>query len=330
MPAVQMRSKAYVFTCNNYTAADELQIQSWAADHPETVQYLVYGKEIGPVSGTPHLQGYVQLQKRTSGRPIRKACPALKFLQPAHGSPAQARSYCLVLECCKPKVPAAPCAAAALNGGSPCLKGVSEIFESGSFNAAGAGARTDLESLRAAVKSGASIAELYDAESAMYRYRSSACQHRTLVLESKHRSFRPVRVFVFWGASGTGKTRRVKELDPEVYTVDHSTTTVWFCGYDGQKSILLDDFYGSIKYEYLLRLLDGHSMQVQIKGGQAYACWSNVFITSNKHPREWYSMGLTDALTRRIERCVEIKAPAGAAPIPDLNDEELEAEDINL
>jgi hypothetical protein len=116
-------------------------------------------------------------------------------------------------------------------------------------------------------------------------------------LKVETRPFRQVEVIVHWGDAGTGKTKKPYEEGAFIFD-DYDNG--WWDGYDGESVICLDDFYGGIKYSYLLRLLDGYQCRLKIKGGFTYAQWSKVYITSNKKPSEWYAQGMTNALGRRI------------------------------
>ena len=75
----------WVFTLNNYSAADEDTLQGLPFN------YLLYGREVAPSTGTPHLQGYIQLKKR-----FRRG--ALCKLLQAHWEPAKgdvsSQDYC--------------------------------------------------------------------------------------------------------------------------------------------------------------------------------------------------------------------------------------------
>ena len=55
-----------------------------------------------------------------------------------------------------------------------------------------------------------------------------------------------------------------------------------------QTTISIDDFYGNMRYDYLLRLLDGTRQRLPVKGGFVYNNWQNVIITSNQHPAIFY------------------------------------------
>jgi len=61
--------------------------------------------------------------------------------------------------------------------------------------------------------------------------------------------WRIMNVKVYWGPTGTGKTR--KAMDHEsVYKLDMANS-LWFNGYNRQKRLVVDDFYGWIKYGHL-------------------------------------------------------------------------------
>lgn len=61
------KSRAYIFTLNNYTSEDEVYIQTVLQ-----CQYIVYGREVAPQTGTPHLQGYVYFANPRSFESVRK------------------------------------------------------------------------------------------------------------------------------------------------------------------------------------------------------------------------------------------------------------------
>lgn len=94
-------------------------------------------------------------------------------------------------------------------------------------------------------------------------------------------------IYVFWGKSGTGKTRRAaEEAGPQAYW--KSPTSVWWCGYQSQSSVIIDEFRGKIGIEHLLRWLDRYPVQVEVKGGSRAVTFIKVWITSNLSPRQWY------------------------------------------
>ena len=121
-----------------------------------------------------------------------------------------------------------------------------------------------------------------------------------MIKKKQSKQFRNVQVEIYVGEAGSGKTRKaIEEAGDDYYILDQSER-VWFDGYDYEKTLIIDDFYGWIKYGQLLRILDGHQYRCEIKGGFKYAAWTKVIITSNAQPNEWYQKGLTPALQRRI------------------------------
>lgn len=117
-------------------------------------------------------------------------------------------------------------------------------------------------------------------------------------------NFRFVRVIWHWGDTGMGKTRRAYTLAPDLYVPLQGNNRLWFDNYDRQGTILLDELsHETVKLEYLLRLLDGYSLQVDVKGGAAWARWDRVFITSNLPPECTYPdapIQQQRALSRRV------------------------------
>jgi len=82
--------------------------------------------------------------------------------------------------------------------------------------------------------------------------------------------------------------------------------TLWWDGYQGQKILLIDDFYGTIKYGKLLNILDIYPLRLPTKGGHTYANWEKIYITSNDKPDKWYQKGLTPALERRLNTIIDL------------------------
>jgi len=125
------------------------------------------------------------------------------------------------------------------------------------------------------------------------------------------KNFRDVEVIYTWGKTGTGKTYGVYE---EYGLENVFTVGEWrhpFDNYDGQQVLLLDEFYGSLPFENLLKLLDKYPYQLDARYGKRQAEFTTVVMTSNEplshqyldeqtyHPRKW------NALMRRITKVQE-------------------------
>lgn len=127
-------------------------------------------------------------------------------------------------------------------------------------------------------------------------------------------NFQKRRVLWFYGGTGTGKTREAWNLLTNAY----ERSDIWcnsgkmdpfFLGYTGQQGVILDDFRpGTIRFEMLLRILDGYPVIVNIKGGQTEWLANTIIITAPTQPSEMYVNRETgqewdhlDQLIRRID-----------------------------
>lgn len=141
------------------------------------------------------------------------------------------------------------------------------------------------------------------------RYHKGLEKVRFEVEKAEAMKWRNITVIIYWGESGVGKTRKVFDDYgyENVYTLDNTgTKALWYDGYEGQKVLLIDDFYGWIDYGIMLRILDGYPYRGPVKGSFTWAQWDTVIITSNRPPKTWYPTGLTPAFHRRIYRCYKV------------------------
>lgn len=110
-------------------------------------------------------------------------------------------------------------------------------------------------------------------------------------------------VHVFWGATGTGKSRRAwGEAGLDAYPKDPATK--FWDGYQGQKNVVIDEFRGTIGIHNMLRWLDRYPVIVEIKGSSVVLNAETIWITSNLHPSSWYpelDLETQAALLRRLE-----------------------------
>ncbi len=242
--------------------------------------FLIWQQELGSLK-TRHLQGYAELSKKTRFTTI---CSWINgwHVEKRKGSQGQAIAYCTKTD---------TRVVGPWDLGKPRKQG----------------ARNDLELARQVLLLGKRAGALFDSEET---FATGVKYHKGLSAASAHfakqrsRAFRTVAVNVLVGEAGIGKSRYVlydSQGKPRpVFTLSKDADQLWFDGYDGETEILLDDFYGWIKYSYLLRILDGHQVRIPKKGGHDWAEWTTVWITSNKDPDEWYQTGMTEALDRRI------------------------------
>lgn len=110
------------------------------------------------------------------------------------------------------------------------------------------------------------------------------------------------QVFVYWGPTGSGKSRRAWELGGlQAYPKDPRTK--FWCGYYGHRDVIIDEFRGGIDISHMLRWLDRYPVSVETKGGATPLLAERIWITSNLPPECWYpdlDEPTLDALKRRM------------------------------
>lgn len=155
------------------------------------------------------------------------------------------------------------------------------------------GDRSDLRSACEQVKERFGLQKLIEEEPMVY-----VRNHRGLEKVAAHWArkrvpqIREVTTIVLHGDPDGGKsyTASQSDIDQEIYNVPYSEgNTTWFDNYNGERTIVLEDFSGGIAYRYLLRILDGYRLQIAVKGAFHPAAWSRVIITTNVNPQDWYS-----------------------------------------
>lgn len=119
--------------------------------------------------------------------------------------------------------------------------------------------------------------------------------------EVKKRAWHTIGI-VHWGLSGSGKTHQAHDMyGQDAFYKD--PTTRWWDGYNGEATVIIDDFQGGSigtdwSREYWCRIIDKQPMQVETKGGHVPFLAKRVIFTSNYNPGGWY--GGHEAVMRRI------------------------------
>lgn len=258
-----MVSKSWSYTINNYSEDDILFVKNISATRH------ICSKEVGE-SGTPHLQGSVTFPKTFRLSALKKLHPT------AHWEITKST----------------------LHSDNYCKKLGSEIIID--LNSRKQGHRSDLDTACQIVRNDGLKKAAEECPAVFVKFHKGLSALRAITHKPTE-NFVEMTNLVFFGEPGTGKTRKAFEMFPDLYQVSIPARggQLWFDNYDGEKCILLDDFYGEIQYSLLLRILDGYRMQVQTKGGFVNKNWTTVIITSND-PIDWWYDRDTKALHRRV------------------------------
>ena len=158
------------------------------------------------------------------------------------------------------------------------------------------GQRSDLLALKSALDEGSTDLQLWEEFfPTMMRYYKGVAQYQ--ILKRDQRRWKS-KVYVLVGEPGTGKSKWALDNFPNAYWKQRGN---WWDGYHHDE-VVLDDFYGWLPFDTLLRLLDRYPLLVETKGGQASFIAKTIVITSNALPREWYqNIRNYAALARRID-----------------------------
>lgn len=114
-------------------------------------------------------------------------------------------------------------------------------------------------------------------------------------------------VYVYWGRTGAGKSRRAWE-EATLKAYPKSPTSIWWDGYSGQENVVIDEFRGQINISHMLRWLDRYPTIVEIKGSSCVLSARRIWITSNLAPLLWYpdlDSETQAALMRRFKEVTE-------------------------
>lgn len=252
-------------TVNNPTEEDNrLLLQD---DLPTFVRYIVGQKEIGE-HGTPHLQLYL-----VTKNPIR--LPQLKrwipraHLEKRRGSRLDALRYVLKED--------TRCGDRILRG--LCESELLKMLDNSSTTTL----KERLEHIKEGMIEGKSELEVANEDFDIWvRHHRAFERYRMLMTQPRNH---PVTVRILLGPTGTGKSKFALDSYPGAYWKQRSN---WWDGYSGHKTVILDEFYGWLPFDLLLRICDRYPLLVESKGGQIQFVADTVIITSNSQPADWY------------------------------------------
>lgn len=89
---MSVQSRRFCFTLNNYTDAEVAQLRTQCAHN--RIVYAVFGKEIAPTTGTPHLQGFLIFARQQRRTAVLRLFGQRLHLEATRGTSQQARDYC--------------------------------------------------------------------------------------------------------------------------------------------------------------------------------------------------------------------------------------------
>lgn len=266
----------------------ELVGEAWK-ELPAGVTYLSWQLELGEKTHRLHLQGYVELSRSRYLSWLHAHISSTAGFRKREGSAEEASAYTRKEET-RQEGP----------------------FELGVLSE-GQGSRNDLVEVRELIRGGASTrALLEDLPHMVARYPRFIQTCQRLYRPKYDPEAKGIKVILYYGKTGTGKTRTVYKdwsLKPEFYEMPITSTGTWWDGLDNHTLVLMDDFAGAashMRLDTLLKILDRYPRRVPVKGDFAWYAPHRVAITTNIHPRKWYDYSDREeqynALKRRIHK----------------------------
>lgn len=285
------RSRNWLFTSfkSPTETVDELCSRIQATYFTDQCQYCIYQIEKCPETHRVHAQGYLQLLNAKSLQALKKAFSAEDHFEKRLGSHKEAKAY--------------------------CSKNDSRLREPQEHGQGkdDQGVRVDLADVRDLILQGANARTVLDScFGAFVKYHTGIEKAIRLMTPSRtEHTF----LQIIWGESGSGKSFYAAATSPaSIYWLSRPNgSRVWWDGYEGQETVVIDEFKGWLPHGFLCCLADRNPCMVETKGGSTQFRSRRLILLSNQEPTTWYRHGL-GALRRRMQ------APLGSCHRLDKKD----------
>lgn len=273
-----MKSRNWVLTVNNPGPWSEIEF-------PTNVAYCVGQLELGE-SGTPHWQLVLKFKHPVRLRQVKSIFPTC-HAEVRQGSEQQALQYVYKDDTRIQRL-------------SPY--GISQDQVDSLLTSSNRSrSNSNLDSIKQKLDSGETEAEIADEYFGDW-VRHYRALRAYLLLKSIPRSLSDApTVIVAYGPTGTGKSRYAITQYPRAYWKQRS---IWWDGYSSQEVIVLDEYYGWLPFDTILRLCDRYPLLLETKGGQVQCNANTIVFTSNTLPDKWYRNVYFPSFERRVTKWI--------------------------
>lgn len=281
-------TRRYALTLNNPTEEEKQCILNLALK-PEVVKRAIFSEEVAD-SGTPHIQGYVNLKNTKSLKAIKKYLGSDRWhVERAIGTCWENWQYC----------------SKDLDGAEPFLRLGDSPKEEGD--------PSDWERILEMVENGASMMEIIRRFPGQAIRCQSAISKLMAQIDLEQAEWRDVEVSYLWGKTGSGKTSMIYKAHgyQDVYRATNKKNP-WDM-YTGQPVVVFEEFRNSYDIADMLNWLDGHPITLPARYADRIAQFTTVYIVSNWELEEQYSNlqvrspETWKAFNRRIDHVVEVR-----------------------
>lgn len=152
------------------------------------------------------------------------------------------------------------------------------------------GQRTDIDRAARIIVDGGSIADVIQEAPGMFvKYAAGLMKLEGMMARPRQWM---TELHILWGVSDSGKshTARVEAGGDAYYlSVPKKGQALWWDGYQGQENVVVEDFYGEVDLQTMLKLVDKYPMKIQVKGAMVEFRAKKIWITSNSNWELWYA-----------------------------------------
>jgi len=291
-----MTARAWCFTLNSPEDGDIAPLAACALR-----KYICWGVERGE-TGNNHFQGYMEMVKpmRLSGLKKLQGPFARMHLEARRGTRVEARDYCKKGEQSHDEW-------LELGTEGPNYGANASFVEHGVWDQA-QGHRSDLDKTRALA-----LVDGLREVTTRCTLQQILVAEKFLTYNEEPRDEKPTVIWL-WGPTGAGKSRMARELTEMDDTYVKSDGEKWWPGYDGHKSVIIDDFRDSWWcLTTTLSLLDRYEKRIEYKGGFRQFVATKIVVTSCSPPNLCYkgTKECVNQLLRRISLTLELRNPEG-------------------
>lgn len=225
-----------------------------------TVRYYIYQQEQCPQTGKKHYQGYIEFHKAVRYNTVKDILNDPKVhLESRKGSAKQASDYCKKED--------------------TAIKGTQ--VEWGKM--ASQGERIDIYEAVDDIRNGVQ-SEAHDVYLMRYPAGYRAIKDKYDIPPRRD----SIKLVYIWGPPRSGKSRKAWDEYPNAYRM-RDYHTVWLDNYQGQETIIIDEFTGNTPIQDMLQLCDRYPVRMPVKGGHVSIKATTIVFTSNYSPDDVYT-----------------------------------------
>nr|QKV51202.1 putative replication associated protein [Crucivirus sp.] len=286
------KARGWCFTINNYTLEDPEIFRTYAAK----IDYSIFGFEVAPTTGTPHMQCYMNHNNTIRFQTIRKLFPRAANIVQAKGTAKHNQRYCKKGEQSKEEydelLDQGP-----NYGKNAVWEEFGECPES-----VGAGHRTDLDIIGDQLRDGTTTVDELARSlplDTFNRYSRTFAYMQNLYQRERRREG-DLQCFFLYGTTGSAKTREYTRGYREDEIFNQLPDSVRFSGYTGQRCFVMNEVRGDVPFRYILGIADPSApYPIEIKNERLLQLMTatRIVITSCHPPEKlWPDESPTDML----------------------------------